>query len=167
MMQAGYNVRRIGAEEWRKYKRIRLEALRHDPQAFASSYEREAARTDEDWQSRIAAATGEFIGVESGGDFLAIGGAYAENDAGEWNVVAIYVSPEHRGQGLGRILMEGIIGIMKDRGDVRRLVLDVNVKQTAAIGLYESCGFRKAETKKDQLMGDGNRYDEYEMVMEF
>lgn len=49
-------VRSITAGNWRDYRNIRLRALRDSPDAFGSSYEEEAVRTDDAWESRIADA---------------------------------------------------------------------------------------------------------------
>ena len=42
-------IQEIGAGNWRALRDIRLAALRDAPQAFASTYEREAAFTEADW----------------------------------------------------------------------------------------------------------------------
>jgi len=47
---------------------------------------------------------------------------------------------------------------------VEKLVLRVNLKQHPAVKLYKSFGFAITETIKDQMMGDGELHDEYEMI---
>jgi hypothetical protein len=42
-------IREIGAGDWQALRDIRLAALRDAPQAFASTYEREAAFAEADW----------------------------------------------------------------------------------------------------------------------
>src|SRR5687767_13136762 len=53
--QMTITVRQFTAAEWRTYRDLRLRALRDDPDAFGSTYEREAARPAEDWKDRLAA----------------------------------------------------------------------------------------------------------------
>ena len=45
-------IRRIGADDVEAFRRIRLEALREEPSAYASSYEDSVVLTDEDWRNR-------------------------------------------------------------------------------------------------------------------
>jgi ribosomal protein S18 acetylase RimI-like enzyme len=173
MNKNNYIARNVEMADWQKYKKIRLEALKNDQRAFSSSYEQELKRTDEDWQGKIASSLPGndkkiFIGVEKNeNEFLAIGGAFAKDDPSEWNIFGIYVTPEYRGQGISKILFAGIITALKNLGGIKKLVLRVNAKQEAAIRLYKSFGFEIVETIKDQAMGDGNFYDEYEMISNF
>ena len=46
-------VRRFAPHEWRVYRELRLRALADSPDAFGSTYEREAARTDAEWEDRL------------------------------------------------------------------------------------------------------------------
>jgi len=170
MKEIKYHAEKVAIADWQKYKKIRLEALKNDPQAFSSFYGAECKLRDEEWCERLASGLGKknkkiFIGVcDETNNFVAIGGAYTKDDSAEWCVVAVYVTPECRGQGIGKILLLGIIDELKKRGDVEKLVLRVNLKQRPAIKLYKSFGFAIAETIKDQMMGDGELHDEYEMV---
>ena len=52
----------------------------------------------------------------------------------------LYVREEARGEGLGRELVEAAIAEARKRG-ARRIELDVNEDNRAAIALYEACGF--------------------------
>jgi GNAT superfamily N-acetyltransferase len=52
----------------------------------------------------------------------------------------VFVVEEARGQGLGRVLMEGVVARARERG-CRRMELDTNERNAAAIALYESFGF--------------------------
>ena len=52
----------------------------------------------------------------------------------------LYVRDDARGRGLGRELVEAAIALARERG-ARRIELDVNESNEAAIALYEACGF--------------------------
>lgn len=170
-MQTKFIARKIKEDEWQKYKKIRLEALKNDPQAFGSSYERENQKSDNEWKEKLMLSNTDdskkiFVGIDNDSNgFLAIGGAYAEN-LGEWNVIAIYVNPKYRGQGVSKILLSEIINTLKARGNVKRLILRVNVNQQAAVNLYRSLGFVIINKEEKQLLGDGNFYDEFEMALD-
>jgi len=52
----------------------------------------------------------------------------------------LYVRDEARGHGVGRALVEGVVELAKERG-CRRIELDTNEANEAALALYESLGF--------------------------
>ena len=60
----------------------------------------------------------------------------------------LYVAPDLRGQGIGRALLEGAMDAAREAGAVA-IELGTSVDDTAAIGLYESCGFTNREGEPD------------------
>lgn len=58
----------------------------------------------------------------------------------ESEIMTIAVRPSHQGQGLGSALMRRMIEA-SDAAGVRRVLLEVEVGNDAAIGLYERFGF--------------------------
>lgn len=56
----------------------------------------------------------------------------------------LYVTPERRGRGLGRALLEAAIELARDAG-ADHIDLGTNETDTAARALYESCGFSNRE----------------------
>ena len=102
------------------------------------------------FESELATLPGEY--AEPRGTIL-----LAHSPAGEpWGVVALrpleddgacemkrmYVRPEARGQGLGRILGEAIVTEARTRG-YRAMRLDTIDTMVGAIALYRSLGFRE------------------------
>lgn len=102
------------------------------------------------FESELATLPGEY--AEPRGTIL-----LAHSPQGEpWGVVALrpldddgacemkrmYVRPEARGQGLGRILGKAIVAAAKERG-YRAMRLDTIDTMIAAIELYRSLGFRE------------------------
>jgi ribosomal protein S18 acetylase RimI-like enzyme len=66
----------------------------------------------------------------------------------ECYLAELYVVPEHRGNGLGRALMEAAIKLARDRG-ADYMDLGTAETDTAARALYESLGFSNREGKPD------------------
>ena len=60
----------------------------------------------------------------------------------------LYVAPALRGRGIGRALLEGAMDAAREAGAVR-IDLGTSVDDTAAIALYESCGFTNREGEPD------------------
>lgn len=60
----------------------------------------------------------------------------------------LYVAPERRGEGIGRALLEAAMDAAREAGAVR-IDLGTSVDDTAAIALYESCGFSNREGEPD------------------
>jgi GNAT superfamily N-acetyltransferase len=134
-------IREVGADAWQAMRDVRLAALRDAPQAFASTYEREVVFTEADWQRRIA----------GGGSFLAylperdtapagIAGGF-ETEPGTIELVSMWVRPQARGQGVGQVLVEAVVGWARARG-ASRVHLWVTETNSRARLLYERCGFR-------------------------
>lgn len=65
---------------------------------------------------------------------------------GQWGAVQnVGVAPEHRGKGLGRALILKSLAGFQATG-VPRVYLEVTARNTAAVQLYRSVGFRLART---------------------
>jgi GNAT superfamily N-acetyltransferase len=73
--------------------------------------------------------------------------------------VRLLVSPERRGAGLGRDLLEAIFGIARSHG-LEKLSARMTSDQADAIALFESLGFRAEALLRDQVKGrDGQAHD--------
>jgi uncharacterized protein len=77
-------------------------------------------------------------------------------------IYSLAVSPDRRGQGLGRRLLDRMVGELTARG-VRRIYLEVEAGNRSAEALYERYGFRRNGSLRDYY-GPGN--DAVHMVYE-
>ena len=71
------------------------------------------------------------------------------------------VDPEARGEGVGRLLMEGAVDEARRAGK-RRMTLGTTERMVAARGLYEAMGFVRGP---DQVFDDGFRLRTYELSL--
>ena len=76
----------------------------------------------------------------------------------------MYLQPEYRGRGLGRILLNHGIHWAKDRG-CQAIVLDTSIAMTAAQGLYESAGFSRTGTRTEAGAHDSRCEVLYKLVL--
>ena len=86
--------------------------------------------------------------IEPGGQifFALVGGepagtvALIEIGDDAFELAKMAVSPEHRGEGLSNLLMDACIEYSRTKGK-RRIILESNTKQVAAVRLYRKYGF--------------------------
>jgi len=73
------------------------------------------------------------------------------------------VLAEHRGQGIGRLLIEACMAQAWLNG-MTRIELEVRADNERAIGLYERVGFSRESVKKRAMRFDGEYFDAFVMV---
>ena len=141
------SIRRFAPGEWRLYRDLRLQALRESPDAFGSTFAREAERSDDDWALRLSrGATSPWeLPLIAEVDGKASGLAWARIEEGEPTVARLYqvwVAPERRRLGLGTALLDAAVGWARSSG-AHTLVLDVAAGSSspAAMRLYQRAGF--------------------------
>jgi GNAT superfamily N-acetyltransferase len=119
---------------------LRLQALTDSPGAFSSTYERELARTTEDWRRWLAPGV-TFI-LEAGGEPRGL--VVGRRDKNEFSVVhlmAMWVHPDVRGTGAADALVSSVKAWASQVGatQVRLNVVEGNCR---ARRCYERAGFR-------------------------
>lgn len=139
-------VRRIEASEGPVVKAVRLRSLATDPSSFASTYAREAAFAEDEWTAWAASdASGDemttLLALRSG-EPVGLVAAYRDDlQASLFHVIALWVAPEARGEGIGRRLLDEIEEwIAVCGGDCVQLA--VADRAPAALHLYELAGYR-------------------------
>jgi len=138
-------IRRANADEWERVRALRLAALRDAPDAFGSTFEREAEETEERWRGWVTGWDGaerQALFVAEDGDAwrgLALGVRWRERpDAA--HLYAMWVAPDARRTGVGRALVEAVCAWAAEEGasTVHLCVTDSN---EGAAAMYERCGF--------------------------
>lgn len=138
-------VRPFEASEWPLYKTLRLRALVESPDAFGSTFAVEALRTDEQWAERltIASTSGQDLPLIALSNGEPAGLTWAKVEAANptnVNLFQMWVAPEHRGQGIGRMLLDAAIHWARQRSSAW-LSLGVTCADTPALHLYRNAGF--------------------------
>jgi ribosomal protein S18 acetylase RimI-like enzyme len=134
---------RAGEADWPLVRAVRLRALEADPSAYASTLQREAAFTERDWRDRIRTAAW----------FLAIPASPADPPAGvalvralepgsdaDYEINAMWVAPELRGQRIGEALLDAVLAAAGASG-ARTVRLWVTNGNDGALDLYSRRGF--------------------------
>lgn len=149
-------IARLGPNDWRELKAIRLEALLQDPAAFSSTYVESLTLRDDDWRRRLARTDAVTLVARGDGDPIGMAGAIfgADGEAHVAMIFGMYVSGGRRGQGVGRMLLGELLQEIAAHPEMATIRLWVAPTQHAARQLYTSLGFREVENP-DRSMLDG------------
>ncbi len=127
-------VRRLTPDDWEVLRDIRLRALADSPDAFGSTYEREAGFDEKDWRRRSVRPV---LVVMRERRPVAMAGVFT--DDGVVRVWGMWTDPEHRGRGHARALLDALLGEAVAEG--RPVALHVNTENAGARAVYERYGF--------------------------
>ena len=136
-------IRRVRAEEWPGLRALRLEALEDTPLGFLETLEAALQKADGDWVARAArgAEGGEAFQVMAwDGERPVANCTCFLRDGAAW-LAAVYVTPDHRGQGLLDQLSDRCAGWGREQG-CAVLRLEVHEDNAPAQAAYARLGFR-------------------------
>ncbi|WP_337020117.1 GNAT family N-acetyltransferase [Oceanobacillus massiliensis] len=164
------NIRLLNASDAKSYWDLRLEALKQNPESFATSYEEAITRSNpvevvaENFNSGGnftfgAFANGELIGVVT---LLLEKQLKLRHRA---TIQALYVSPKMRGCGTGKSLLLQTIRHAESIDRIEKLNLAVVATNSHAKALYEQLGFKVFGFEERALLIGDNYYDEEYMVL--
>lgn len=163
---ANIQIIQLQLQEWEKYKKLRLEALQQEPQAYYSTYEGNVNEPDSMWQERLQEAeegkTQWLSFAKLDEELVGMVGAFSKPSETEAEIIAVYVSEKARGQGVGNKLMQDLLFNIQKNSSIKKLHLEVSSEQIAAVHLYKNCGF-VITGKSEKALGDGKLHDVYTM----
>ena len=133
------NIVAITEEHWEDLRNIRLASLKDSPVAFGLSYEEAISFSSENWKLRASGHEGPrfLILYNDSKPVGLVGGVFAN---GEYELIAMWVSPEYRSSGAGFKLVEALKkhALSESHCDIS---LRVSPDNKPACHLYEKCGF--------------------------
>lgn len=147
---------------------LRAAALRNEPEAFGESPEEHLQLAVGTIASRLRSSGNDNFVLAATSDSRLIGmtGFYRDLRPKRWHrgwIWGMYVAPEWRGQGIGRLLLEEVVRRAGKLPDLRRVLLSVSTTQIAARRLYASAGFSTFGTEPQALQAGGRFIDEDHM----
>ncbi|MEZ6044858.1 MAG: GNAT family N-acetyltransferase [Planctomycetaceae bacterium] len=142
---ATIQIHRFTPEEWRIYKQLRLSALKEDPDAFGSRWEKWVLEPDSWWESQTLRAHDTLQNliraeVNNAPAGLACG-VIEEEDLHKAHVYQFWVDPCYRSQGVGKRMLDEIISWARQK-NADSLELHVTCGDRPAARLYARAGFR-------------------------
>jgi RimJ/RimL family protein N-acetyltransferase len=163
-------IRKPKPEEWQQFKAIRLKSLQEYPLAFASSYEEQLDKPDEDWKSYILASESEKDSVMmcafENNEMIGCVSAIWNNRskvAHVASIVGMFVYSNQQNKGVGFMLITSILEHLHTKGRFHKAKLDVVSTNLPAYNLYKKVGFVETGTLHAELFLDGIYYDLVEM----
>jgi ribosomal protein S18 acetylase RimI-like enzyme len=174
MTEAAVAIRRLAAADLPAYKRLRDEMLKAHPEAFTSDAIEEQAKEPTDYLHRLGLdrrERGQFVLGAWRRERL-IGAIGCERDPRRkgrhiGHIVGMMVRPEARGQGIGRDLLQGLIGECRRIDGMEMLTLTVTAGNAPAVRLYESSGFVVyGNLRRAIRLVDGEYHDKLHMVLQ-
>ena len=157
-------IKRLGVEDVAAYRTIRHEALANHPEAFVSTAEGFAGKSDAEIRQTLEALAvfGAFLPDGSLGGI----NAFLRNDGAKeqhrgW-MIQVYVRPEQRGTGMAQALVEHLVE--HARHHVLQIHLGVWSENIPANKLYQRLGFETYGTEPRYLFVNGRFIDEHLMV---
>jgi len=164
-MMPNLTIRQLLPADVAVYRDCRLEALQRSPEAFGSSYEREASQELAWFADRLDGShvLGALVdGVLLGTAGLAVQSGKRSHIGLLWGM---FVCESARGQGIGRALVAGVLEIARE--EVEIVELTVVSENAPARRLYESFGFREYGLEMRSLRQGDRYYDEVLMALDF
>ena len=157
-------IRRLMPADARLYREIRLEALQQAPEAFGSTFEQECSQSLAQFEEALTKA--DVFGAFRETDLLGMAGYRTQAGAKQAHkglLWGMYVRSIARGTGVGKHLVEAVLGHARER--VELVQLTVVSENEAAQRLYRSCGFVAYGHEVHALKQGGRYYDEVLMAV--
>jgi len=165
-----YLIRPIKPEETTQYCQLRREALTHNPETFGGTLEEFVQTPYYKGEQLIEVTEHNYIlGAfeRQSGKLVGMVGFRRESRIKMRHksfIWGMYVSPEHRRNGLGRKLVNEVLQRAKGLDGLEQVRLFVLTINNEARLLYLSLGFLVYGYEKNALKYNGNHYDEEYMV---
>ena len=140
----------VGAEEWPRWRALRLAALAEAPHAFSSTLAGAtgASDTEERWRDRLTAVPHNVLVVAGGHDVAMV--SLTAPDADEHpELISMWVAPEARGTGAADLAVRTVLAAAAAAYPGRSVVLSVHENNVAARRLYARHGFVEAGPSPD------------------
>lgn len=146
------SIRSLSVSEWQLKRELRLAALQDSPKAFASSYEREVHRCEEEWRDwpRDGVCFAAFDDKQCPVGIVA--GWVDSNAPDVTHLVSMWVAPAARGAGHAGQLVAAVIEWSRQR-NMTRVELEVTAGNDTARRAYLRSGFIVTEREPSTSCG--------------
>ncbi|MFV0606139.1 MAG: GNAT family N-acetyltransferase [Niabella sp.] len=159
-----FYIKALTLNELDAYKRIRLQALKTDPQSYCNSFEKEASMSQEAWVQRISNPEGIIFGLYHAEELIGITAILIEEHC-VGHLTHSYIQKQYRGLGLSKQLFTARMQWAKEKG-VQKLIINHRKNNLASKAAIQSVGFRFTHSGKITLAsGLQDEVFNYELVI--
>lgn len=145
--QGIYSLQQLLPQQWQLFKKIRLEALQSDPSVFGSTYEREAAFPEEEWQRRMSNPDAAFFGLYHREELIGVTGIIVMQDhPGQALLIASYIRTPFRGNNLSAMFYKARIDWATTK-NIRKLIVSHRASNGASKAANQKAGFVYTHTE--------------------
>jgi ribosomal protein S18 acetylase RimI-like enzyme len=163
-------IRLLDQTDAKKYLELRLEALKENPEAFATSYDEVISKANplEEFEKSFAQANQYNFGAFKDEKLIGMVTLLPETKVKlkhKANIFAMYVTPDERGNGLGKALLDAAIKQARAIEGISRVNLSVVSINHDAKGLYQKFGFKSYGLEEKALKVKNVYFDEEYMSL--
>src|SRR5690242_6240437 len=159
MSKSGFvpDIARLGPDDWHVLRQIRLSALLDSPRSFLSTYAGEKSYGEAEWRTLLDHADWSIARVD--GAPVGLVCVTREPDTQRSYIESLWVAPDYRGAGLGRLMLTTILDGLRAEGAATAFlwVLDGNGD---AMSLYKRVGFVSTNKRQDLKAHPGRSEEE-------
>ncbi len=127
---------RIGPEDWREFRTVRLASLSEAPGAFGSRHADWVEAAEQRWRARLTDVAFTVIARADGGPVGVASGSRSEESV---ELISMWVAPHQRGTGVAGRLIEEVVAWARGLGFPTCLM--VRDDNGGAIRAYARAGF--------------------------
>jgi GNAT superfamily N-acetyltransferase len=157
-------IRLLSAGDFDIFRRIRLEALRAEPGAYASTFEEWESLPDDEWRRRLT-ENPVFVALQ-GDDPVGIMGLMrqrASKMAHRATLIMVFLRADQRGTGLASALLKKVEDHARAQG-IRQLELAVTAENLQAFRFYRRAGFAEIGRVPGGFLHEGREIDDIMMA---
>ncbi len=161
-------IRLLEPKDAKFYRKVRLEALKNNPESFSSSFEEEETQPIEKLINRLNSDHAFTFGAFEDKDLVGVVTLVLETRhklKHRANIFAMYVIPEKQKSGIGKKLMLEAINKAREFDWIEQIYLSVTFHNEPAKKLYQSLGFQTYGIDKKALKIGEYYFDDELMVL--
>ncbi|WP_144711566.1 GNAT family N-acetyltransferase [Curtobacterium pusillum] len=143
-------LRRVTADDWERWRSVRLAALAEAPAAFGSTLDDWADAPEHRWRARLSIPGALDLLAYEGPAAVGMASGVPGDEPGTVELISMWVDPAHRGRGVATDLIGAVAQWAREYG-AQSLDLSVMPDNDAARRTYERNGFVAADEPGDAL----------------
>jgi len=162
--------RKLGAEDARSYRRVRLESLKNFPDNFGSTYEEESRTPKLKFETLIEESSVDcfMLGAFCEDQLIGLSGfirAERRKTRHRGEIVQVYVVPKYRGQKVGENLVRMVVENAFKIEGIEQLQLSVVSNNSSATHIYKKIGFEVFGEQRNYFKDEGRYWHQQFMQL--